>query len=546
MAVRDGTRRATSSGVAAGYHALATELDRNRDRVLERWEERARRIVPAASSQGRSSLRDGLPNLLDELAAELRSNEAVLERDSAKAAEHARQRAGLAGYSVEQLITEYELLLAVLLEVLGERRPLLDGERAALHALLQIRIRASVREYARVHDEERQQARSDLQAAHDALERRVLERTAELARSEARFRGLVEGVKDYAIFTVDRGGQVTSWNAGAQRVNGYSADEILGAHFSILYPEEAKLRDEPMDHLRSAAQEGRFRGEGLRARKNGDLYLADVLITPMYDGRELTGFSKVVQDLTERNLLIQERDLLQSDADRLRVEADYRRRFIATLTHDLRSPISAAKVGAQLIARSPERAEKVRQWALRISDAVDRADRMIVDLLDVSRLDSGQRFVLELEPCNLLHIAEDVCADLSTRHGDHFVLEVEGSTDGHWNGDALWRVLENLLTNAVKYGEPGGRITLRLRRVSDRMLITVHNRGTIIPVEDQAKLFQPYHRTRLAESSGKRGWGLGLTLVRGVVEALDGQIKVESYPEQGTTFTVDLPIEPRK
>ncbi|MFL5299197.1 MAG: ATP-binding protein, partial [Anaeromyxobacteraceae bacterium] len=345
-----------------------------------------------------------------------------------------------------------------------------------------------------------------------------------------------------AIFTLDGGGYVTTWNAGAERVKGYAPDEIIGRHFSLLYPEEGRRRDEPMNHLRVAAAEGRFRGEGLRVRKNGDLYMADVSITPMYEDGKLTGFAKVVQDLTERNLLMQERDLTRTHADTLEADAEYRKRFIETLTHDLRSPLSAVKTAAQLIARSPGDHDKVRAWGGRIAEAVERTDRMISDLLDASRLEAGEHLSLTFASCDLRKIAEEVCDELSSRQAHRFVIEAQGSTQGIWSEDGLRRVLDNLLSNALKYGDPARPITIRLTRVGERMLLAVHNHGTLIPVEEQQKLFRPFHRTPTAEASGQRGWGLGLSLVKGIVDAHGGVVKVESYPMQGTTFTVDLPV----
>jgi PAS domain S-box-containing protein len=544
--------RAQARDVAARSGQVAKVLREQKERVLELWEERARRTIASAKRPDRLMLLDGLPDLIEEVAGALEASSETsppkVAESSESATGHGRQRATNTDYSIEQVIAEYDLLRQVVLETLDREAPgaLTRDDRDAIAAFIHMHVRSAAAEFTRVREAERERARQELERANQSLESRVAERTKQLALSEARFRGLVEGVKDYAIFTVNQRGFVTSWNAGAQRMKGYTTEEILGVHFSILYTAEGKLRDDAMGHLRAAVIEGRFRGEGIRVRKNGDVFLADVLITPMYDGDELSGFSKVVQDLTERNLLLQERDLLRSDADRLRIEGEYRQRFITTLSHDLRSPLSAAKAGAQLIARSPDRPEKTREWALRISHAVDRADRMIIDLLDASRIDAGQPFKVEVAECDLRHIAEDVCADVATRYGDRFTVESRGDTVGVWGADALWRVLENLLTNAVKYGEPGTTIHIKLERRDSRMVITVHNVGTIIPVSDQAKLFQPYHRTDVAEASGKRGWGLGLTLVRGIVEAHKGQVKVESYPKEGTTFTVDLPVDARE
>ncbi len=352
-------------------------------------------------------------------------------------------------------------------------------------------------------------------------------------------------MKDYAIFTVDPQGHVTSWNSGAQRMKGYTPEEIIGRHFSALYPEEAKRRDEPMSHLRVAAAEGRFRGEGMRVRKNGDLFMADVSITAMYEDGELRGFAKVVQDLSERSLLMQERDLSRVDIERLQVEAQYRERFVATLTHDLRAPLTAARAAADLIARAPTKEDRVRSLAIRIVDAVDRTDRMISDLLDATRIHAGEPLPLRFEECDVRAIAREVCDELATHHGDRFRLDVQGPTTGFWSPEGLRRVLENLASNAVKYGDGSSPITVRLRRVDHRELVAVHNQGTIIPVEDQAKLFTMYHRTHGAQASGKKGWGLGLTLVRAIAEAHKGMVKVESYPIDGTTFTLDLPVDAR-
>jgi PAS domain S-box-containing protein len=532
----------------SGHEPLATRLDEERDHVLRLWEERARRTIPAASRPDRLMLLDGLPGVLEELVGELSHGPpyTMTKRESENASSHGRQRANVTEYSLDQVIAEYELLRHVLFDVLeAPDAPLIGEEREAILAGIENRVRAAASEFARVREAERERDREELRQAKETLEQKVRERTAELTQSEQMFRGLVEGVKDYAIFAVNQQGFITSWNDGAERMKGYTVAEAVGRHFEMLYPHEARVRDEPMAHLRAAAIEGRFRGEGMRVRKNGDYYLADVLITPMYDGDKLTGFSKVVQDLTERNTLIQEQDLLRSDADRLRVEAEYRERFVATLTHDLRSPIAAAKMAAALIEKAPEKQDNVTKLAKRIGHSIDRADRMIADMLDASRIDAGHGLVLEFDRCDLRTIAQDVCAHLSARHGDRFKLDIDGDTRGCWNADGLWRVLENFLSNAVKYGDPNTSITIGLRRREERLLMAVHNFGTIIPIAEQAKLFHPFHRTNAATVSGKPGWGLGLTLVRGIAEAHKAHVKVESYPKEGTTFTVDLPVDSR-
>ena len=432
----------------------SARLRDGRARIAATWEERARERLPAARAQDRPALLDSLPQVLDGLVE-------VLERAQAEGAqeslgsEHGQQRAELGGYTVDQVIEEYQLLRQVIFEVLEEPGALPPAERDRLLDALHLGMRDATRAFVRARDAERDAAHAALERAAAELKERVRARTAALTESESRFKLLVDGVKDYAIFTVDPHGFVTSWNEGAQRLKQYTPEEIIGKHFSILYPEEGQRRDEPMDHLRVAALEGRFRCEGLRVRKSGDPFLADVLITPMYVDGELRGFSKVVQDLTERSRLVQERDLSREAVERMRAETAYRQRFVSMITHDLRSPLSAARTAALLIARSPERHDAVRAWALRISDIVDRADGMIADLLDVSRLEAGEKLPLRFEELDLATLAQDVCDELATRHGRRFTVHAEGETSGVWSADGLRRVLDNLLSNALKYGEVG-------------------------------------------------------------------------------------------
>jgi PAS domain S-box-containing protein len=521
--------------------SAGARLREEKDRILALWKQGVEQEVPAARKTATPALIDSLPGLLDRMAAALERGQHVdEERDHAIA--HGKQRAKLGDYSLEQVVLEYQVLRQVLLEVLGA---ISTETRELLFDMILSAVRDAGGEFARLRDDERARAHAELAEANQDLDRRVRERLAELRFSETRFRHMVESVKDYAIFTIDPVGVITSWNMGCVRMKLYTVEEAIGRHFSMLYPEEGNRRDEPAAHLRAAAIEGRFRGEGIRVRKNGDLFLADVCITPLYEDK-LIGFTKVVQDLTERNMLVQERDLTRSDLDRMRLEAQVRERFVATLTHDLRSPLSAAKSASELITRLPEKTDRVRVWAHRIGDALDRADRMISDLLDATSLQAGGKMHLQFERCDLREIAQDLCDELATRHGNRFVVQSEGSTVGVWNPDALRRVFDNLVSNAVKYGAAGTPISVRLRHINERMLIAVHNFGTIIPVEEQAKLFQPFHRARLAQESGKRGWGLGLTLVKGLIEALNGVIKVESYPREGTTFTIDLPMDATK
>lgn len=497
----------------------------HRDRIVEAWVRRVRAHLAAARSQAAPELIDDIPELLARLAHALESSDPLRELEraaTAAAARHGEQRALQTSYSLEEVIVEHQLLDEAVLEVLEIEGPIDAASRELLHRATLLAIRSAAAAFARS---------------------RNVTAAAQLRDSDTRFRHMVEAVTDYAIFTVDPEGFITSWNVGCVRVKGYTVEEAIGRHYSMLYPEEGRRRDEPMAHLRTAAIEGRFRGEGMRERKGGEQFLADVSITPIYEAGTVIGFTKVVQDLTERNLIVQERDLSRTDGVQLREEAEYRERLVAALSHDLRSPLAVSVTAAELIAKSPGDPAKVTAWSQKIVASLLRADRMIADLLDTSRLHAGESLSLDFAHCDARVISQDLIAELADRHGDRFRIDAEGDTAGFWSPDGLHRIVENLLVNAVKYGEDGQPITVRLRRVDDHLLLAVHNFGTLIPVEEQRNLFRAFHRAPTARRSGKPGWGIGLTLVKGIVEAHGGVVKAESYPIEGTTFTVDLPVD---
>lgn len=236
---------------------------------------------------------------------------------------------------------------------------------------------------------------------------------------------------------------------------------------------------------------------------------------------------------------------LTTTIEALRKERTIREHFVAVLAHDLRGPLSAAKLGAQLLSQDPASLDARRDLALRIDRNLDRLDRMIRDLLDVDRIRAGERLPLRLDTCDLGQIAHAVAEELRVLHGDRFVVEADSRVLGVWSADELRRALWNLGSNAVNHGAPDRPITFIVRRVDGRAVASVHNWGTPISPDDQARLFEPFTRTRAAIERGRTGWGLGLTLVHGCVTAHGGEVSAASTPAEGTTFTLDLPLDAR-
>ena len=235
---------------------------------------------------------------------------------------------------------------------------------------------------------------------------------------------------------------------------------------------------------------------------------------------------------------------LRQQIEELGIERELRERFVSILAHDLRGPLSAAKMSAELLIRRTDRVDdKGQSLAGRIERNLDRMDRMIRDLLDVSRVRGGQRLPLRLGRCDLGAVAAEVIEELSAAHGDRFQLAKSDAILGIWSHQELHRALWNLGTNAVKYGESDRPITTRIERTAGGVRASVHNFGDPIPPEKRGRLFDLY--SRLREGSGT-GWGLGLALVRACAEAHGGRVSIgESTQEAGTTFMIDLPLDSR-
>lgn len=204
-------------------------------------------------------------------------------------------------------------------------------------------------------------------------------------------------------------------------------------------------------------------------------------------------------------------------------------------------------MSAQLLSRNSHDAQKIQGLAARIEGSVDRAENMVRDLLDANRIKAGEGLPLSITECDLNELLYHTLNDLRTMNGDRFlVINPSGEIRGYWDGEAIQRIVENLASNAVKYGKVDAPVTIGLSSAKDYAEISVHNEGDPIPSEDQEHLlFKSYRRSESAINSGQKGWGIGLTLVKGIAEAHHGSVRVESKSGLGTTFFVRVPLDGR-
>lgn len=517
-----------------------------RGAILPEWE----RLLAATSTPAEQgvtrAVQSRIPALLDQLTSELRDLDrqrsarvrVSSDRDVSPAAELAPH------VSLRQVVREYDVLRRVLLHALEADDGALEAkERDLLLDVISNAIQSAAVELERAREARSASATQQLEQTNLALSAALEESSTQASLKQQLLTTLFERVEDYAIFTLDAGGYVTSWAIGAQKMKLFLPEEIIGRHFSMLYPEEGRIRNDPMNHLAIAARKGRFRGEGLRERKNGEPFLADVFITPMYEAGRVSGFFKIVADLSERGRLLQERDLSRARTEMLEVQTARRERFLYTLSHDLRNPLAAVKLRMEQLERSRCNVAQHQALAARSLAAIERADQMITDLLDAGRMHAGESFALHLTEYDLTVELKTSCEDAAAAHGERFLLQAPPSLVGHWDRQALRRVFENLVSNALKYGAANGLVTVTLSSLGDRALLTVHNEGASIDPSDQEALFELFRRSPSAEV--KSGWGIGLTLVRGIVEAHGGFVTVRSLPGEGTSFTLDLPRDAR-
>jgi PAS domain S-box-containing protein len=353
------------------------------------------------------------------------------------------------------------------------------------------------------------------------------------------FRRLVASVRDYAVFMLDPGGHITTWNAGAEYIKGYSAEEIIGRHFSTFYTAEDRLRAHPAEELEIATREGRFEEEGWRLRKDGSRFWAHVTITAVRNEHGiLLGFAKVTRDLTTRREADLELRRTQERLERSNVELE---RFAAVSAHDLREPLGTVSAFAQLLReREGERlSDEGREMLGHIAGSVDRMQVLVEDLLNHATLQDPPA----PERVDLSASVDRVLADLHAavaERGAAVDVKMPGGAEVVADPSGIDMLLQNLLSNALKFGDSDHpRISVAATRTPNAWRVSVTDNGAGIATEDQERIFTAFER--LPGSGSVPGTGLGLAICNRVVERSGGEIGVESAPGHGSTFWFALP-----
>ena len=389
-----------------------------------------------------------------------------------------------------------------------------------------------------------QQTHQELQQLNDELEQRVAERTNELARSEVQFRELVSGVVDYAIYMLDIDGNIASWNAGAERIKGYSKNEAIGKHFSMFYTPEDREKRVPWHALTVAATMGKYEAEAWRVRKDGQRFWASVVIDAIYDGAGMVvGFAKVTRDLTERRAI--EEQLRQSQ----KMEA------IGQLTggvaHDFNNLLTVIVGNLETIWRhAPPEDGRLRRAIDQVTRGAQRAVTLTQQLLAFSR-----RQPLNPKPTDINRLVADMSDLIRRTIGESIAVETV-LAGGLWrveiDAHQLENALLNLAVNARDAMPEGGKLTIETANAhldegyADRypeldagqyVALCVTDTGTGMSADVITRAFEPFYTTKPIG----QGTGLGLSQVYGFVKQSGGHVKLYSEVGEGTTVKIYLP-----
>jgi PAS domain S-box-containing protein len=360
-------------------------------------------------------------------------------------------------------------------------------------------------------------------------------------QSDTLFRLLIETVHEYAIFMLDPGGHVRTWNRGAERIKGYRASEIIGQHFGRFYP--AGTSREKLDwELQHAIEHGHFEEEGWRIRKDGTRFWANVVITPLFHpSGELLGFAKVTRDLTDRLRHEHEREELIAKEARAKAETAARDAFLSVAAHELKTPITTTKAAVQLLQRSfRQRQESLdpaqkRSLAL-LDEQMEKLSLLVGRLLETVRIQGG-RLTLETERADLTALVRSILDRIGHSAQQELVLQAPPSLVADVDTLRFEQVVVNLVSNALKFGPPDQAVVVTLEQRPPSAILTVFDRGPGVPEADRPRLFERFFQANPSRS----GMGLGLFIAKEIVEAHGGTISVDFPEGGGTLFTVTIP-----
>lgn len=357
----------------------------------------------------------------------------------------------------------------------------------------------------------------------------------------------IEQVKEYAIFAMDTEGMIASWNIGAERIKGYSEEEVIGQYYGMLFTGQDQKEGKPEQQLELTRKLGKYEAEGWRQRKDGSLFWADISLSAVYDGQnKLLGFTKVTRDLTqekrqEEEMVLKNEQLTKINADLNTTNKDLDN-FIYTASHDLKAPIlnieGLVLRMSRFLESEPWPSKQIHQLLEHVQESITRFKKTLNDLTSITGLQSGQGKENAAEKVDIAAIYKEVMSDLSYVFEQlpcRFVTDFRVK-DLSFSAKNFRSILYNLISNAIKYRSKSNECTIKLQtfRTQGYVLLIIEDNGLGICEKNQSQLFTLFTRFH----DHVEGSGIGLYIVKRILENAGGKIEVESKEEEGTSFRV--------
>lgn len=352
---------------------------------------------------------------------------------------------------------------------------------------------------------------------------------------EALYSEFINQVEEYAIFGMDPRGSITTWNKGAERIKGYLEAEIIGQNYRILFTEEGMREGKPEQELILACERGKFEAEAWRRRKDGTHFWAKVTLTPIYDPDQvLAGYTKITRDLTKQKAHQEALSRQHEQLQKVNKELDA---FVYRAGHDLRAPLMSV-LGLVNIVKSEQDPAQQQVYLDLVEQSIHKLDHFISDIIDYSRNARTELVYQKIEAKSFL---EEIISQLaySKEKPVDFQLTIDPKGTFYSDPIRLRVVLHNLISNAIRYSHPHRltSIILTVETKANTVQMSVTDNGIGIGCEHLDKIFDMFYRA----TTNKSGSGLGLYIVKEIIERIQGTIKVESQVDVGTTFEFVIP-----
>jgi PAS domain S-box-containing protein len=498
----------------------------SKNEIFEKWLNKTKTSVPATSGQTRPALINSLSEFLDHLNEMLKkTNSAASDIEYRHLASgHGIQRAKVGNYTLLQITTEFSILQEVIFSVLKVNQVSVSVDDAKIISLC---FQTAVAESCSAFVEAVEEARE---------------------RSEIQFKLLVQEATDYAIFMIDVDGFILSWNDGAERLKQFTSKEAIGQNFAMLYRQEDIKERRPERNLKLAQDRGRHEEQWWRKKKDGTLFWADVVMTPIRTKKgELLGFSKIVRDLTSKKHTEDELRAAKASAE----EANSLKTiFVANMSHEIRTPLGAI-LGFSEILKDADCSTQDRILATEVIERNGKILlRLIEDILDISKIEAG-KLEIEIGEVTIRPLAIDVLTLFEKRASDKGIsLNLQADTDVPETicSDPLRlrQILSNVIGNAVKFTERGAvTVQIHCRKMdhpsSFGIEFIVTDTGAGLTEKERNGLFAPFSQADSTATRKFGGTGLGLALSRRLANKLGGDvILLDNQSPAGCTFKISI------